>query len=463
VNCVDTNSVANGAITSTKIATAAVGASQINNTQVQSRVAGSCAAGSSIRTVNADGTVVCETDDGTTYQAGIGITLLGGTIISIKDEGVGTLQIDNNSILGEDINKNAALNVASLTASGFANAPSLCISGDCRTTWSTASTRRIVVAESGGDYTTVSAALSAITPSATAPYVIDIMPGTYVENITMKDYIHLRGAGREITTIKAATTTAATITVSDYKDHTAISGLTITGGKYGVYIYLASPTISGNRITGHTATIYDEGSLSMITGNEISGGTYGIHGNGSWAMVSGNMITRGLTAGIYNEGGSPMISGNTISKNDGTGILNGGTSAGRQIMITGNLIENNQGNGITNDHNAAPAISGNTITRNGRHGIENDNSSPVISGNTIMGNVFCGIYNYYDYTSPTILYNRITDNNIAKLSGYADIYVADQFFEMTPKISFNVYDTITGTKGVGMYNINSDGTPAPLP
>jgi hypothetical protein len=46
---------------------------------VQSRVTGACAAGSSIRTVNADGTVTCETDDNTTYSAGLGLLSLANT------------------------------------------------------------------------------------------------------------------------------------------------------------------------------------------------------------------------------------------------------------------------------------------------------------------------------------------------------------------------------------------------
>ena len=46
---------------------------------VQSRVSGTALGGSSIRTVNADGTVTCETDDDTTYLAGVGLSLVGAT------------------------------------------------------------------------------------------------------------------------------------------------------------------------------------------------------------------------------------------------------------------------------------------------------------------------------------------------------------------------------------------------
>jgi len=33
----------------------------------------------------------------------------------------------------------------------------------------------------------------------------------------------------------------------------------------------------------------------------------------------------------------------------------------------------------------------------------------------------------------------------------------------TPNISFNVYDTIIGTTGVGQFNVKSDGSLAPAP
>ncbi len=44
---------------------------------IQQRVSGSCTAGSSIRVVNADGTVTCEADDNTAYTAGDGLVLTG--------------------------------------------------------------------------------------------------------------------------------------------------------------------------------------------------------------------------------------------------------------------------------------------------------------------------------------------------------------------------------------------------
>lgn len=59
-NAVDTSAVQNLSITQAKIAAGAVGLAQINTTQVQARVSGSCASGDYFRGINIDGSLDCE-------------------------------------------------------------------------------------------------------------------------------------------------------------------------------------------------------------------------------------------------------------------------------------------------------------------------------------------------------------------------------------------------------------------
>jgi len=60
-----------------------------HGTYYQARVSSSCAAGSSIRAIAADGTVTCETDDNTTYAAGNQLSLAGTTFNVVEGSGSG--------------------------------------------------------------------------------------------------------------------------------------------------------------------------------------------------------------------------------------------------------------------------------------------------------------------------------------------------------------------------------------
>lgn len=63
----------------------------------------------------------------------------------------------------------------------------------------------ITVAQSGGDFTSIFAALASLPDPNTTQVVIKVMPGTYSENtLTMKSNVHLQGAGREVTTVNLA-------------------------------------------------------------------------------------------------------------------------------------------------------------------------------------------------------------------------------------------------------------------
>lgn len=293
---------------------------------------------------------------------------------------------------------------------------------------------RVTVATSGGDYTTISAALAAITPSSTNPYLIDVMPGMYTESlITMKSYVHLRGAGREVTTIQG------TVSISNNAQNVAVTGFTITTtSSYGIYIdnlqQAANLKISGNKITGGSRGIFAGCGCSTleIDGNIITGGTYGIDIVSSSPKIRGNTVQNVSSASAGINGGdstqAPLISGNVI-----TGSQNGVTlSGGVGTTISENRMSGAAVSGLMIDGPSGVTVRGNIITANGNGG----QAGLVITG------------------SPTIIHNRITGNTPT------DIYVDSTAI---PNISHNEYDTISGTTGVGLYNVKSDGTAAPNP
>lgn len=72
-----------------------------DTTYLQRRVSDTCSPGSSIRVVNEDGTVTCETDDGTTYTAGDGLDLVGTTLsVDVTDLlGAGLTESTNNIVV----------------------------------------------------------------------------------------------------------------------------------------------------------------------------------------------------------------------------------------------------------------------------------------------------------------------------------------------------------------------------
>src|SRR3989338_4202163 len=176
----------------------------------------------------------------------------------------------------------------------------------------------IVVGKSGGDFTSIQTALNAINPTANNPYIVKVMPGIYsalTENITMKSYVHLQGAGADVTIIEDSSGGAYIYEIIsiDNLTNVTISGFTIKGGYYGIYNISSSPTIIRNTIVGNSS---------------------GIRNNSSSPMISANSIT-GNSNGITNSSSSPTISGNTITGNTGTGIANATSSF---FTINGNTI-----------------------------------------------------------------------------------------------------------------------------
>jgi len=91
----------------------------------------------------------------------------------------------------------------------------------------------VIVAKSGGDFTSIQAALNSIyNASASNPYLVWVAPGVYNETVTMKSYIDIEGAGESLTKITYIGGSNLNYATVFGKDNAELRSLTVenTGG-----------------------------------------------------------------------------------------------------------------------------------------------------------------------------------------------------------------------------------------
>ncbi len=143
------------------------------------------------------------------------------------------------------------------------------------------------------DFSTIQAAISA----AVSGDIIHVFPGTYNENINMKDGVSLVGSGPELTIIDGGGS-GSVVSCINIGDGTIISSFTITNGLTGIYCHSSSPLIQNNYIT--------DIDLSSTAGN-------GIRLYDSCPKIEKNVIFKVGGMGISGQSNSePQIINNTI-------------------------------------------------------------------------------------------------------------------------------------------------------
>lgn len=283
----------------------------------------------------------------------------------------------------------------------------------------------IVVAKSGGDFTSVQAALASITDNTSANrYLVWVGPGTYTETVTMKQFVDIEGAGEILTKITAPGATGSTSATVRGVTNSELRSLTVES------IGTGSPTFG--------RAIYNLGAnLRNVTARASGGGeNEGIYHDSSQGydstMSSVTVIVTGgqLATGVRNE-------------------WSFGTMTDVEVSVSGATQENN---GIHNS-SGGPTMFDVRVTASGGSnftvGISNFMSSPVLTNGKVKvsGGTNHRAISLYD-SSPTI-----TDMTITAQGGSGDLnYGVYSRNDSLPTIIGTTINVTGGTESHGVYS-----------
>jgi hypothetical protein len=280
-----------------------------------------------------------------------------------------------NVLAGEGLNAVSSTDAVTLSAAISFRLPQTCTDGEIaewdesRERWYCGADDQggsyqdvVIVAKSGGDYTSVQAAVDSIADaSVDHAYLVWIAPGVYSETVTMKPYVHLQGAGRELTVISSTIgnsppfLTQATLVMTH---HVSLRDLAVnnSGADYFQAALLAGDGVTQTLVTGVTVraqgngtvnyAIYLDGSGIGVTLQDVAGlaenggNNSGLHNSGVLTLHGGSFTARGGTSatGVSSTGNATFEAENVavlaengsdsnmaLSSNGGTVTLHGGS------------------------------------------------------------------------------------------------------------------------------------------
>lgn len=168
----------------------------------------------------------------------------------------------------------------------------------------------IIVAKSGGDFTSIQAALDSIADaSASNPYLVRVGPGVYSERVTMKPYVDIEGAGESATKITAAggAITVATVTGASNAELRFLTVENTGSGQYAQAIFLSSVSPKITNVT-------------LLASGSSYGYGVGIYANSAPTLtnVTASIVGPGYNSVIYNSDSTPVIQGSTLRASGGS-------------------------------------------------------------------------------------------------------------------------------------------------
>jgi hypothetical protein len=264
----------------------------------------------------------------------------------------------------------------------------------------------VVVAKSGGDYTTIQAAIDAVEGAASykQPYLVWVAPGLYEGEVTAAPYVHLQGAGRGATVLSCAAsgeTIPPKVATVILASNSSVRDLTVLHDGSG-YANVAVMAIDGT-----TDTLLEDvsaqsggngenniGVLLTGSGTEVTLENVTALGEYGSAYNYGLHITDGATANV--RGGSFTARGGISTR----GILNNGSTleAVDALVLGEGATDQNHGLALTS---GAASLRGGTITAlDGvdARGISVNNGTLEAEETSVLGETTgassYGLYNY---------------------------------------------------------------------
>jgi hypothetical protein len=352
----------------------------------------------------------------------------------------------------------------------------------------------VVVAQSGGNYSSVQAAIDSIADAgADNPYLVWVAPGVYSETVTMKPFVHLQGAGQEVTIITstvggstwppdqttlilASDTSLRDLTVGNSGAGDNNAALLATAGTTRTLVADVTARALGNGASNLAIFLSGSGAgatLQGVTTLAENGNSHNIglvnHNLSSSVLHGGNYTARGGTNawGIFNtltvtmkadnvtalgENGSNLNSG-MYNWNHATVVLYGGDFTGRGGNQTG-------GTGAAN-HSTLTACGVTALAENGSGDVGNfamgafDNSTVTLSSG-----VFTARGGVNNYALSNELTATMKANNVTALAenGSGNNYGFWNDNNAQATVRGGDFIGRGGTNAYGVYNAGSDTT-----
>jgi hypothetical protein len=313
-----------------------------------------------------------------------------------------------------------------------------------------------------------------------SPGTVNVIAGTYFENIVLKNGIEVRGSATHRCVIDGGGN-GSVVTAINVDSTTKFYGFTITNGSGtiistarcggGIYLENSSPNISNCLFEGNSAYhgggIYDRNNSSPTVNNctftsnsaEYGGGLY--NEDSAPTVIDCNFSGNSSSwngGGMYNDTSNPTVTHCVFSNNDaihGGGMYN---YISTPEVTDCNFVDNTATNVSGGMHNylSSPTVTNctfyNNLAASAGGGIYNSDSSMTITQCTFSGNAADqggGIY-LFDYLhSLTVIMNHCTFyNNIANSDGGGMMN-----FLSDPIISYCIFEeNSAGDRGGAMTN-----------